>query len=236
MNFKAYMGGRFVAGLLAIAVIVAGCRDEDTTAVIRPKQDVIYFDYSVNAEDQGLVTCKLQYRYRGPNGQGVVLDTPALVKLDGEVLTPDSAKFGGGYYEVTNAIEDFKGEHTISLVGLDAQLYEERFKFVPFTLKDSIPAQIPKTGFTLSLNDFPAGDLPLQVVITDASLEGNTVNEILTVRDGRVVLTRDILNRLAPGPINIELYWEDQRPLQQTSKRGGRFIFNYSLKRETILR
>src|ERR1044072_8148895 len=53
----------------------------------------IYFDYKVRGDERdSSVTLYLQYRMGGPNGTTLMLDTPAKVQLDSEVISVDSAR------------------------------------------------------------------------------------------------------------------------------------------------
>src|SRR4030095_15674037 len=70
--------------------------------------DAIFFDYKIRGEEKDSnVTVYLQYRMGGPNGTTLLLNEPAKVQLDAEVLPADSAKLAGAFYDIRKTANGF---------------------------------------------------------------------------------------------------------------------------------
>jgi hypothetical protein len=199
--------------------------------------DAIFFDYSIIAEEDGQdVTVNLQYRMGGKNGTTLVLDEPSKVLLDGEQLKVDSAKLNGAYYEVQKPIASFAGKHTISFIDHDKKEYREEFEFVPFTLDPNVPAVIERGDLVFTFKGLEAVDV-LSVTLTDTSFQSaDIINDIDTVRDGRLVISENRLSSLVNGPINVQFYREVEKPVKSSTKEGGKLYMRYGVKREFELK
>ena len=229
---KGILIGAWIGGL----ALLAGCSDAEIGSSRDVAHDAIYFDYAVDGEEGGNITCKLQYKFAGKNGTSLVLDSPSRVLLDGKMLQADSAKYSGAFYEITMPASEFAGDHSIAFTGVNGKLYEEKFQFMPISLKAPLDSVLERKEFTLELSNVKQGSVPFRLVLTDTSFNQNWFNDMVMARNGKILITQAMINRLRPGPVGLELYWEEERPLQQPSKEGGRFTINYALKREAMLR
>jgi hypothetical protein len=198
--------------------------------------DAVFFDYEVWAEeDKEDVTVNLQYRMGGKNGTTLVLDEPSKVILDGEQLKVDSAKVTGAYYEVQRPIASFAGKHTISFTDLNKKEYIEEFEFRPFTLEAEVPSTLNRGDLVFNFKGLEPVDY-LSVILTDTSFTSADINDIDTVRNGRLVIKAHKLSALINGPIHLQFFREQVLPIKRPTKEGGKFIITYGLKRDFELR
>ena len=198
--------------------------------------DAVFFDYEIWAEEgKEDVTINLQYRMGGKNGTTLVLDEPSKVILDGEQLKVDSAKVTGAYYEVQRSISSFAGKHTISFTDLNKKEYNEEFEFRPFTLDPDVPSTLNRGDLVFNFKGLDTIDY-LSVILTDTSFTSQDINDVDTVRNGRLVIKADRLSALINGPIHLQFLREQMLQLKKPTKEGGKFIINYGLKRDFELR
>lgn len=214
------------------AVIVAGCKDGEQRRKNLPA-DGIYFSYRIWGEEgKEEVTCMLQFRAGGPNGAPVILQAPAGVELDGEELKADSARLSGAFYEILKPLNQFKGRHSIVFIDAEAKRYKQEFDFIPFQLRSELPPQIQKEPFTIQLNDFPVSETSIRLTLVDTSFSTNDVNEIVSVENGNIKITKSMLDKLTVGPVILELYKEDEKSIGKVRGERGRLWISYGLRRE----
>jgi hypothetical protein len=198
--------------------------------------DAVFFDYEVWAEEgKEDVTVNLQYRMGGKNGTTLILNEPSKVILDGEQLKVDSAKVTGAYYEVQKPLPLFAGIHTISFTDLNKKVYNEEFEFKPFSLEPDVPSTLNRGDLVFNFKGLDPVDY-LSVILTDTSYTSDDINDIDTVRNGRLVIKADRLSALINGPIHLQFYREQVLPLKKPTKEGGKFIITYGLKRDFELK
>jgi hypothetical protein len=68
--------------------------------------------------------------------------------------------------------------------------------------------------------------------LLDTAFETWGFNDLVPVANGKINIGEPVLKAIKNGPINLELYMEQEFPLKQTTKAGGRILINYGLKRE----
>ncbi len=216
-----------------LTVTMAACTDEVKERGKDGGSASIYFEYSIVAdEDQPDVVCKFQYRLGGPDGEAVLLDGPAGVQLDGQALSPDSAKYSGVYYEVARPKDSFVGRHTIVFTGPDKKQYREEFSFQPFSLAEELPERLNRTPFTIRLANFPAEATEMRLSLSDTSSRPDSgVNEDILVRNGEIPVTEAMLNRLSEGPVMLYLERLERRAPRAGTPEGGQILQQYSLSR-----
>ena len=171
----------------------------------------------------------------GKNGTTLILDEPSKVLLDGEQLKVDSAKVTGAYYEAQRPFASFAGKHTITFTDLNKKEYKEEFEFSPFTLDPNVPATLNRGDLVFNFKGLDSVD-HLNVILTDTSFQSADINDIDTVKNGRLVISADRLSALVNGPINLQFYKEMEKPVKNGTKEGGKIYINYGLKREFELK
>jgi hypothetical protein len=219
--------------LFFIIMMLVSCNEAEVGNSKDVYKERIYFDYHITAEE-GIenVTCKFQYKFGGKNGTTLVVDEPGKVELDGEAIKADSAKYSGVYYEINKPLEQFKGKHSIVFTANDKTQYKEEFEFTPIVLAVELPEKISRTPFIIKLKDIAAIETPLRLVMVDTAFASTDVNEVIEVVRGEINITQNMLNQLVNGPVSLEIYKEEDKPLKQHTKEGGKLSINYSLKRE----
>ena len=208
----------------------------DNNAEIGKAKDVkpesIYYDYKIWAEEgKEEATIMLQYRFGGEHGTTLVLDDPATVMFDGVELKVDSAKLTGAFYEVVKPVKELKGNHTIVFTDMNGKEHKENFSFEPFTLAAEFPEKVKKEPFTVKLNGFPPEPTNVRLVMTDTAFASKDVNEERVIERGELRIDSNELAALTKGPVTFEIYIEEEKPLKNPSKEGGRILITYGLKR-----
>lgn len=221
--------------LVSILVLLSCTSDEiGSSKDVNP--DAVFFDYEIWAEEgKEDVTVNVQYRMGGKNGTTLVLDEPSKVLLDGEQLTVDSAKVTGAYYEIQKPIASFSGKHSITFIDLNRKEYKEEFEFTPFSLDPDVPATMHRGDLVF---DFKGLDsiAYVNVILTDTSFNSADINDIDTVKNGRLVISGNRLSALINGPINLQFHSEVEKSMKNGTKEGGKLHIHYGLKREFELK
>lgn len=193
----------------------------------------IYYDYRVWAEEgKDDVTVMLQYRFGGEDGTTLVMEEPGKVVLDGVELTADSARLTGAFYEMVKPVKEFLGPHTIVFTDRNKKEHREEFQFQPFTLAAEFPEKLKKEPFTVKLKDFPSAPTTIQLTMTDTSFASKDVNEEILIERGEIRIDSNKLKKLTTGPVSFEIFWDNERPVKNASKEGGRLLISYGLRRQ----
>ena len=222
--------------ITSLVVLFSSCTSNEIGSSKDVNPDAVYFDYKIWGEEGGNdVSVMLQYRFGGSNGTTLVLDEPAKVELDGELIKTDSSKMTGAFYELIKPLATFNGNHKIVFTDINKKQYEEEFSFKPFKLSTEIPAELKRGELVFDFEGLNPIDY-VRVFARDTSFESNDINRIDTVKNGRIKLTLADLDNLVSGPIHIQFYKEDERPVKTATKEGGRIAITYGLKREFELK
>lgn len=201
-----------------------------------PAPDAVYYDYQVwGAEGDSAINVTFQYRGYGGDGPAQKLNDSTSVLLDGQPMTSDSSAYNGTVYETMQPATTFVGQHIVSFIDNNGEVHKESFQFKPFTLAEELPERLKKEPFTIRLKNFPAEQTPIRLILTDTSFNSRDVNDEMTIENGLINVNASQLANLVPGPVTLEIYREDERPLKQTGKEGGRILMMYSLRRELEL-
>ncbi|MBI1343827.1 MAG: hypothetical protein GC171_12920 [Terrimonas sp.] len=217
-------------------VFLIACNDSEIGNNRDVNPDAVYFDYKVWSEEgRENAVVKLQYRMGGPNGTTLVLNEPSKVSFDDMEIPVDSTRFDGAYYEVTTPLAGFAGRHTIVYTGLDGKEYKEAFDFTPFTLDPDVPEQLERGDLVFHFRGLDKEDY-LRIWLSDTLFSSDDINEVDTVRNGQLTISREKLENIADGPINLQFFKEFDQPLKNPSPEGGSLNIKYGLKREFELR
>jgi len=221
----------FFGGMLCATVALVGCTSNEIGYSKEVSPDAVYFDYNIwGDEESGNVTAKFQYRFGGPNGTTLVLEDPAKVEFDGELLPVDSSRMNGAWYEVNRPVKNFNGRHLVLYTDGNKKLYKEEFEFKVFSLVAEIPKQVKRDDLVFELDGLAPGDF-IKVLLTDTSFYSRGIDRLDTVHNGKIIITRQDLDNLKNGPISLEFYREDEKLLKEVTKEGGRLSISYGLRR-----
>ena len=236
------MSRAFILFFLFYSILFNSCtnnREPESTGDVNP--EAIYFDYQVRGEEgNDYITVLLQFRFGGENGGTLSLEEPGKVELDGEVITPDSSKITGTYYEIQKPIEVFKGKHSIVFTGSDKKIVKNEFDFQPLSLLTAIGDTLRRSELVvgpivIGFNGLEKEDY-IRVLLTDTCFTGDGINRLDTARDGRLIITKEDLKNLINGPVQLEFVREHERRVKNGTGERGKLQITYSLKREFILK
>ena len=223
---------RFVIFFCAFWLTGVACNNHEETIIRHIDPDEVWLDYQVwGEEDKENVTVMLQFRTDYSDKDTRLLDEPAGIMLDGEELKADSSKMTGFYYEMERPLQSFSGNHVITFQDFEGKTHEEKFIFQPFWLKEEIPQQVSRTGLTIQLEGLEKESY-IRVVALDTAFRSNGINDVDTVKNGQLILSEKRLKNLKNGPVHIEIFQEQEWPLKNSWKGGGRLSVSYGLKRD----
>lgn len=218
--------------LLSVTLILVlfGCKSKDNQ-----KENIdfnhIYFDYKIAAEEgYDNLTVILKYRDGSKTGDAFTPSILKSVSLDDEVLIPDSSRMNGVYYEIQKPIGTFSGKHIITFTTLNDTEIKEEINFSPMILLTEIPENIHREDLVLNFSGLENEDY-VRLLLTDTSFFNDGINRIDTVRNNQLIISKKDLENLANGTILMEFIREFERPVNESSKAGGRLRINYTLRR-----
>ena len=215
------------------ALFFSACKGKEDKIALNP--DSIFFDYKITAEEgDDNLTILLLYK-DGEDGSAMAIEEPGKVMLDGQALTGDSTKMTGFFYETHQPIAGFTGKHNIVFTSSNKQEFKEEFDFKPIVLLSKMPDSLQRDDLVFEFEGLNSEDY-IRVVMTDTSFEHDGINRVDTVLNGQLIISRDKLEGIANGPVQLEFIREYERPVKNGTEEGGRLQIIYSLKREFILR
>jgi hypothetical protein len=221
---------------VSVLLFFVSCKNDENGSQepVSAGQD-LYQNYMVSAEEgTDEVACVFRFHKGGKNGDAILLQAPARVELDGQPIRPDSAGLSGVVYEVRKPVGGFAGIHRVSFIDARGKEYTEEFTFSPFTLKTELPDQVSRSRFRIELNGVEKGTR-IRYVMMDTSVDSRGVNEVVTLNDGIIQPSSRQLERLKNGPVTLLLTLEEDRSLENATRRGGRISITYGLRRDFFL-
>ena len=196
----------------------------------------IYFDYKITGQEgDDNLTVMLQYKDGDKEGDAFAIEEPGKILLDGEAVPADSTKRTGPFYEVHKPIATFAGKHSIVFISPDNKEYKEEFEFQPLSLITIIPDSLQRDSLLFEFTGLEDEDY-IRVVLTDTVFENDGINRVDTVINGRLTISKNDLQSLVNGPVQLEFIREYERPVKNGTEKGGRLRITYGLKREFILK
>lgn len=217
---------------LALGLLFAGCNEEGAAPA---KNGIsardLYLEYQVwGDEARGQVNVLVQVRRRNNKGPTLRIDPPGFVKLDDEVLHPDSSRMTGIFYETQRPLEAFGGRHTLSVANGRDEPVSETFDYTPFTLVTPLEGRVRRDDLVLKLSGLKAEDR-LRVTLVDTVFRTQDINELVPVVGGRLQLTAEQLREVESGPVTLLLFKEEDHPIENPALRGGKMAVTYGLMR-----
>ncbi len=211
------------------AIAGAGCHSNSNKS---QNNYPAYADYRISgAEDQENVTAIFQFKPDSASTQSIMLDAPAQVTLDEEIITADSANFTGVYYEIQKPLKTFTGSHTVIFTDASGKAYRQVFNFTPFHLETIIPATVKRQDITLHITGLKPVDV-LRLVVIDTSFTTADINMVDTITNGVLTISRRQWSNLAPGPVTLQLFKEEEQTLNNAASKGGHLSITYRLSQD----
>ena len=221
---------------LSLVIFTVSCTSNEIGSSRDVNPDAIWFDYKIWGEEGNEdITVMLQYRFAGENGTTLQLEKPSIAELDGETIKGDSSKMTGAFYEIRKPVNGFAGKHTIIFTDQNKKKYKEEFSFRPITLRTSIPQTIQRDNLVVVLDGLNPEDY-VRVMLNDTLFGNNGIHRIDTVKNGRIIISKADLENLVNGPIQLELYKEEEKQVKNGTPEGGRISITYGIKREFTLK
>ncbi|MCW3120102.1 MAG: hypothetical protein JWM28_4184 [Chitinophagaceae bacterium] len=213
-------------------LLIAGCNNSEDVTIKYIDNDPLYFDYKIWGEEgRDYVTVMLQYRFEDQDGSTRVLKDPSKVEFDGSLLQVDSSKMSGYFYEFEKPLDSFAGNHLITFTDSAGKVYRESFEFIPFSLKTELPEIVHRKELAIQLEGLQKEDY-IRIIALDTVFKSRGINEVDTVKNGLVIITKDWLKNLVNGTIHLELYKEEEWRVKNATTAGGFLSISYGLKRE----
>lgn len=230
--FQTTSMNRYTVFFCAFWLIGAACNNHEEAIIRHVDPDEVWLDYQVwGEESKENVTVMLQFRTNHSEKDTRLLEEPAGVAFDGEDLKADSSKMTGFYYEMEKPLQTFAGKHTILFRDFEGKEYVEKFSFQPFWLEEEIPQQVGRTGLNIQLKGLEKESY-IRIIALDTVFRSNGINDVDTVKNGQLILSEKRLRNLKNGPVHIEIFQEEEWPLKNSWKGGGRLSLSYGLKRD----
>ena len=82
----------------------------------------------------------------------------------------------------------------------------------------------------MTLNGLDSGET-VRLLLNDTSFFSRGLDRTDTVRNDSIIITPRDMENLRNGPVYLEIYKEEEWPLKEPGKAGGRFNLSYGLKR-----
>lgn len=219
--------------ILGCSLLLAACfsasRDEPAA------MDDIFFEYSVNAEEgNDSVSVLLKFKEYDEYGQAISIE-PGKVSLDGISIAADSTPMTGPFYTLNKHIGEFTGKHRIEVVLPDHKKFRDEFSFQPFSVRSPLPDTLKRAKLQLEFNGLNSGEV-VRLIITDTSFTGDGIHRLDSIWNNRMLITKNDLSFLEPGPINLELTRESVQKLRNVTGAGGIISISYTIRKECWLR
>ncbi len=216
---------------LCVNIYFVSCTNNETINNKSLNPASIFFDYQVwGDEESNEVIVKLQYRYRNAKGITILPEHTGKVEFDGQVLQADTSRMNGFYYEAMFTLENFTREHSIVFTDHNNKQYEEEFGFPIISLKTVLPPVISRKNLVLELTGLDSVEI-VRVLLTDTSFYSRDIDKTDTIRNGKISIAQREFENLKNGPVHIEIFKEEERPLKEATEAGGWLSLSYSIKR-----
>lgn len=226
--------------LLPVAVLFIFLSSCDVVEIGQAKDvnpDAVWQQYNIwydEADDS--VICHAQFRFAGPNGTSLVLDSASHVMLDGKLLDVDSSIYPGAYYLHRLLPQNAIGKHVFSYTDINGKNYQNAFIFSPLQLQNDLPVSINRhSDLKLRFSGLADKEL-LAISLSDTATDNSAdIDSNFALKSQCIIIPATYLAKMANGPLTLHIGYDKKLPLQQTAKEGGEINFSYSLKPREIL-
>ncbi len=211
-------------------------KDKEKEKTNEEIKEIVYYNFQITADEENpLVNCLFQFRIDGQNGSSFAIKEPGFIKLDNELLKPDSSSFSGYYYEIQKPIQDFIGTHSITILTEAGNEHTETFEFKPFYIKSKLDLVYHRKDLLIELEGLKPVD-QIRVIATDTSFTSTDINKMDTLQYGKLYLSHDRLKKVVNGPINFQLIKENEKISSLPASIFGKISVSYGLKRNFMLK
>jgi|SRR6218665_99454 len=191
---------------------------------------------AIGYEERGDVTVRVQFRPGGPDGDPVMLEEPAEIYFDGQLMDTGSTRMTGGYYESVFAAGEKDQQHELHYKSAEGQSFRDTFYFPFFSLSKELPESVSRENeLEIRFSGFEKQDV-VHAMLSDTSFFGRGIDRVDTIENGLLKYSPEDLKVLKNGPIHIEFYKEDEWWLRGQAAARGRMYLSYNISREFELR
>ncbi len=215
-------------------LFLAACQSNEIGHSRDVNQDEICQSYLINydaAKDKTEITAF--FRFAGPNGTTLILDSTSNITLDGEPLSEVQDNSMGCYYHksVTGKLAD--KEYVFAFTDLNNKKFENKLNFTNIQIEPLTDTLYRGDGLTIHFTDKPEGrNENMTVEITDDS---TTVSQTWqNVYFERIKFPKEKLDKLH-GAAFITIKREGLFNLKQHTHAGGAFYTQYELAPKKIV-
>jgi hypothetical protein len=222
--------------LLLTAGIIVSCNNGSPQQE-EAQNDWLFLDYQVTGED-GVpeAVVRVQFHLAGPEGQALLLDTPAAVLFDGHPMQEGKSKMNGGYYEAAFLLDETDNVHFITYRDPSGHIYNDTFSFPFFGLTEEFPPTVNRSkGLSVNFSGLDSATV-IHSLLTDTSFYGRGLDRVDTIMENKIYFTDKELYALKDGPIHLEFFREEEHFLQRKGQLHGRLYMSYNVSREFELR
>jgi hypothetical protein len=214
--------------LYIMIILYSSCTNPENKVKVPGLGAPLYYSLRVWGEEgNDSVTCMFQFHAGSINGPVVFPGGNTRVKLDKTPMKLDSANLSGPYYDLRSPLLGFNGTHHVRFSGNGNQFKDIQFEFQAFHAAPHWPLSIKKGEHQLNLEGFPPKPSVVRLSMVDTSFDSNDFNEMVTVENGILDITGEMLTKLIPGPISMEITRE-----HENLHRNGKIWMSYTLRKE----
>ncbi len=225
--------------IVAALLLLASCKSNEIGNSKDVNPDAIYQEYNVSAiEGESEATFTAQFRFGGVNGTTLVLNDKSQVSFDGKALTVDSSGGMGAYYQTKLPMASAAGKHNCTFTDGNEKNYTNTCSLLPFTLTTIFTKPIAQGNLELNFSGLQDND-EINISISDTSYLSryHDMDTTVKISGGKVVIAARQINKLAPGPITIDVSKEENTNLKEATKEGGAIMYRYQLRtRNAVLK
>ena len=227
MVFRGRYFGWIAVGLFFSCQVL----DKKTPEATMPLNQ-IYLHCQVTGDDEReFVTVLIQLFKGRTQGKAIKMPEPGFVELNGNVLIADSTPVTGYFYEMMVPVEEFRGEHKITIADDAKQQASETFSYSPFQLVTQLGPSISKQDLVFELRGVEEEE-PVQVVLIDTVYSTSDINRIDTVENNQLFISQNDLYNIETGPVTLLIYKEETKKADSPNLLGGRLRLSFGIKRE----
>lgn len=233
--------------IVALAIVLSGCRSCETVESTKIVQSSIYQDYSVDATSL-TTNVTVIFRVGDASGATVDLDAPSRIEYNGAEMSENLRSISGTFY--ATSAENFVGHHQFAYTNGEGSVFRNEIGFEPVGLLAAPQAIKRGEKVTVLLTRQLTENESLETSIISEEKPPETNSNSNTNRQGNrassgmqysrtlyqntndnrtmVVIGADELKSFVPGKANLYLKVSANLNLQQKTKAGGSMKYTFT--------
>ncbi len=217
-----------------LIIFISGCASNEIGHSKDVNQDEINQGYRISYDETlGHTDITAFFRFAGPNGTTLILDSPSSIELNGESFTENPSSGVGCFYNkvVKGQLPD--NTYVFTFSDMNGKKFENKLNFRNMQVEE-IPKQISKNdGLTIHFTDKPEGrGEDVDVEITDDSISVSESYKHVFLE--RIRFPKEKLDRLH-GTAKIKIRRYGSFELKQHAHAGGFITTDYALAPKEVV-